>query len=79
MGYRGAGIVQGYKATSQVHVCRSSGVIQGYNGCRSRTDMQEYNRSTGVHMYYGVLVYYMSIGVVHGYMCTGIVKGYRGT
>jgi hypothetical protein len=71
MGYRGAGIVQGKKATRQVHVCRSSGVIQGYNGCRRRTDMLEYKRGTGVHEYY------RSSSLLHGYRCSTELHVYR--
>jgi len=71
LGYRGAGIVQSYKATNQVHGCSDTGVIQGYNRCWRSTDVQAYNRGTDIH------VYYRGSSLLRGYRCSTGLHVYR--
>jgi hypothetical protein len=54
LGYWSAKVVQVYTGTSIGYECRGTGVIQGYNGFRNNTEVQEYYKGTVVHEYYRV-------------------------
>jgi len=70
LGYCGAQVVQVYTGTSIGYECRGAGVIQGYNGFKNNTEVEEYYKGTMVHEYYRVS------RVLQGYRSSTDVRRY---